>query len=161
MTSTLLVRRSLFNELGGFDKAMIVGEDTDLFFRLALKTEFCFVAEPLVKVDRSPSRSVSLKELFDRSDDKAFSSKERMYRKWLALPEFADPALRSRILGLLRGLYDDWMVRNIYQFNFLAMFEKMKLAKEIGVSCLEIFSTLVFRAGRRITRLRTQQDFMP
>ena len=102
-----------------------------------------------------------LQKLFDRNDDKAFSSKERMYRKWLASPELVDPELRSRILELLGGLYYDWMVRKIYQFRLSAIFEKMDLAREIGVGRLEIFSTLAFRAGRRLVRPRAPQDRTP
>jgi GT2 family glycosyltransferase len=36
---SLLVRRSLISELGGFDKNMVVAEDTDLLLRLALKED--------------------------------------------------------------------------------------------------------------------------
>lgn len=158
---SLLVQKSLVEELGRFDESIVITQDTDLIFQLALKTKFCFVAEPLVKVDRTPSRQGGLIDLLRQGQDKGFSDRERMYKKWLGMSEVADPALRARILGLLRGLYSDWMIRKIYQLSFPAMFEKMKLAREIGVSNLGIFSELTFRAGRRITRPFPRQDRIP
>jgi len=46
--STVLVRRSLFVQSGGFDEAMRDGEDADLWIRLAAHTAFAQVEEPLV-----------------------------------------------------------------------------------------------------------------
>ena len=62
---SLLVRRSLLEELDGFDEAMVIGEDVDLIFRLALKTRFCFVSAPLVRIDQTTSRPC-LTELYSR-----------------------------------------------------------------------------------------------
>lgn len=158
---SLLVRRSLMDELGGFDETMTVAEDTDLLFRLALKTRFCFVAEPLVKIDRTPTRSTGLMELFYRGDEKAFCSKEHMYKKWLESAEAIDPAAGRRILELLRELYVEWAIRKIKQLRFREAFEKTRLAKEIGLSSLEIFSKMTSRAARKITRPFPRLDRIP
>src|SRR5579885_2744800 len=88
---SLLVRRSLVEQLNGFDEGLAVAEDTDLLFRLAFHTRFCFVNQPLVRIDRTPSRGVGLMELFSRNDDRAFASMERVLQKWLCLPENTDP----------------------------------------------------------------------
>ena len=63
---SLLLLRSLIEYPNGFDERLVVAEDTDLLFRLAFKTKFCFVNECLVRIDRTPSREVGLMELFSR-----------------------------------------------------------------------------------------------
>jgi len=39
---SLLVLRSLLEEVNAFDEVMVTAEDTELLFRLAFKTRFCF-----------------------------------------------------------------------------------------------------------------------
>jgi len=146
---SLLVRRSLVKELGGFDEGMVVAEDTDLLLRLALRTKFCFVSEPLVKIDRTSSRP-RLSELFSQNSEKMFSSKEHMFRKWLTLPEMTDPEIRSQISESLRGFYVDWTIRKLHQFRFFEAFAKTRQARSAGESYSRILSKLVFRAARKI-----------
>ncbi len=146
---SLLVRRRLVNEVGRFDDAMVVAEDTDLLLRLALKTKFCFVSEPLVKIDRSRSRE-RLMDLFSQNSEKMFSSKEHMFRKWLILPDLVDPQLRAQTEQHLQDLYLAWMLKKLYEFRFAEAFAKMRQAKEAGDSYLRILATLAFRAARKI-----------
>jgi len=146
---SMLVRRSLINELGGFDEAMVVAEDTDLLLRLALKTKFCFVSEALVKIDRTRSRP-RLIELFSQNNEKMFSSKEHMFRKWLSLPEMTNPEIRFQISESLRGLYVDWTIRKLHQFRFFEALAKARQARSAGVSYSHILSRLAFRTARKI-----------
>jgi glycosyltransferase involved in cell wall biosynthesis len=70
-TSSVMVRRSLFEDIPGFDEGMSIGEDTDLFFRLSFRTSFCYVARTLVGIDRTPTRELGLCNLyFTRNDQK-------------------------------------------------------------------------------------------
>ncbi len=46
--STVLVRRREFNQIGGFDAAIRVFEDTEFFARIAGVTKFGFVREPML-----------------------------------------------------------------------------------------------------------------
>jgi glycosyltransferase involved in cell wall biosynthesis len=48
-TSTVVVRRSLLEELGGFDESLAACEDYDLWLRCACRSEVDVVAEPLVR----------------------------------------------------------------------------------------------------------------
>ena len=89
---SLLVLRSLIEYPNGFDERLVVAEDTDLLFRLAFNTKFCFVNERLVRIDRTPSRKVGLMELFSRSDDRAFGSMEHVLQKWICLPKHGSGA---------------------------------------------------------------------
>jgi glycosyltransferase involved in cell wall biosynthesis len=49
-TPTVLTRRALLVKLGGFDPALIIGEDQDMWIRLALEGEVGFIREPLVVI---------------------------------------------------------------------------------------------------------------
>jgi glycosyltransferase involved in cell wall biosynthesis len=77
-TSTLLIRRSLLMEYGGFDDKLIIREDTDLLFRLALKTAFAFVGKPLVFIDRTPTREEGLCKLYGTRIDTLFECSKRV-----------------------------------------------------------------------------------
>jgi hypothetical protein len=46
-TSTVVVRRSLLERVGGFDTSLRIGEDLDLWLRLSRETPFLRVARPL------------------------------------------------------------------------------------------------------------------
>ncbi len=47
-TPTVILRRQVLTACGGFDEALGVGQDTDLWFRIALNHRFAAIAEPLV-----------------------------------------------------------------------------------------------------------------
>jgi len=47
-TPTVITRRSCLDAVGAFDESLPVGQDTDLWFRLALRFPFDVVSRPLV-----------------------------------------------------------------------------------------------------------------
>jgi GT2 family glycosyltransferase len=75
---SLLVRRSLLWNLGGFDERMQQCEDVDLIARLTQITSFAYIREPLVLIDRSPTPRLSQQGI-----DTAYYWRAYMYRKWL------------------------------------------------------------------------------
>ena len=149
---SLLVLRSLLEELKGFDEDMVVVGDTDLLFRLSFKTRFCCVSAPLVKIDRTPSRQLGLIELLSQRNDRIFASREHMHRKWLALPELVDCATRQYIHDKLRRLYYDWIISKLYKFRIADALLKIEQVREMGDTYTLIFSTLGFRAARKLSR---------
>ena len=63
--STMLIKRSLFESVGGFDEELGMSADWDLLVRLRLRTEFAYVAEPLALYRRhgsNLSRNVAILE---------------------------------------------------------------------------------------------------
>ncbi|UMA63310.1 glycosyltransferase family 2 protein [Roseivivax marinus] len=80
---TLLVERGLLSECGDFDENLFINEDWDLALRIARRTSFTFVPDPLVMIYRT-SDSVSS----DRSADAIF-------REWL-LETYASDYARHR-----------------------------------------------------------------
>jgi glycosyltransferase involved in cell wall biosynthesis len=148
---SLLVLRSVMKELNGFDESLVVAEDTDLLFRLAFKTRFCFVNEALVQIDRTPSRGVGLMELFSTGDDRAFSSMEHVFQKWLCLPENVDPELRQTLEERLKLLYYDWLVTKLYGFRYIKAFDIARRIRATGDNRTMIYRTLAYRAKRKIS----------
>jgi glycosyltransferase involved in cell wall biosynthesis len=149
---SLLARRALLLEAGGFDEFLTVAEDTDLFFRLALKTGFCFVSEPLVEVDRAPGRPSPLMEAFARMDDQTYACKQHMFRKWLSLPELQDRAIRAAIEEHLRLLNYGWAAARLSRLQFRRALSNVQDLRTIGVSEGAIFGTLASRAARKLDR---------
>lgn len=147
---SLLVKRSLIEELDGFDEAMVVGEDTDLLLRLSLRTKFCFVSEALVNIDRTPNRRIGLMELFHSGDENMFLSKDHMYRKWLSQLNLPDGNDRSEIESQLRSLYYSWMIQNLYQRRWMGAFGRIQKLNGMGEDYLRILGELSTRGIRRI-----------
>lgn len=54
---SLLARTEAVRKTGGCDPTLRYGEDSDLLFRLAMYTDFCYVNLPLVWLDRSPTET--------------------------------------------------------------------------------------------------------
>jgi glycosyltransferase involved in cell wall biosynthesis len=79
--SVTLIRRSAFEQAGGWDEAFgHVFEDTDLFLRLALQGEAHFVAERLVRHRRHTQNSTA-------DVVRVNAQMARLYAKWLNHPQ--------------------------------------------------------------------------
>lgn len=147
---SMLVSRSALERAGRFDERLVIGEDTDLLFRLSFHTRFCVVRAPLVRIDRRPSRQHGLSDLFHRSDDAIFDCIERRYRKWLALPELTDRRIRGDIHDALRGLYYRWAIARLSGFRLAAAFTTIRQIRRTGHSFPTIGVALVLRVARRL-----------
>jgi hypothetical protein len=98
----------LLARAGGFDEAMRVSEDTDMIFRLALETDFVYVNEPLVCVDRTPRRADSLVAQYEGDSRLELSCKQHMYEKWLQLGDRLDSPALAAIRRRLRDVHNGW-----------------------------------------------------
>lgn len=67
LPSTMVVRRDLFEEVGGFDETLRTAEDLDLHLKLALRTAIGLVTEPLV--NRTVGDADALSELPQTNQD--------------------------------------------------------------------------------------------
>ena len=54
--SSTLIRKQLLTEIGGFDASLSTSADRDLWIRLAAKTRFGFLPEPLIKYRLHPGQ---------------------------------------------------------------------------------------------------------
>ena len=102
MPSSVIMKRKLFIEQGGFDRDFKVAEDAEFFLRLAKNTDFLYIDHPLHGYRRSPNSLISrhLKETIvygirgvkkNLFDDKETLNK---YRKW------TDRSLSGRLAAL-------------------------------------------------------------
>jgi len=132
-TSSILAERRLLLDAGGFDADVILREDSDLFFRVALRTEFCFVAEPLVVIDRDPARPHGLCEIYATRDLRKSASLERVYEKWIAIPGIRGTALEAPILQLLERTYWNSFADRFRDRAILTAFKKLiRLSQLLG-----------------------------
>lgn len=69
MPSTTLIRRDLFSELGLFDETLEIGEDTELFLRIAERARFCYMPGAfLFKRRRAGQITASLDRLLPNAE---------------------------------------------------------------------------------------------
>jgi len=165
--SSLLVLRALIEGTDGFDDALVVrlgrreeptkpnwlslGEDTDILFRLAFRTRFCFVAEPLVRIDRAPTRPVGLLNLYDTRDDRKYNALKSRYAKWLALPGVAGTEYEGPVREMLRKVYYDSAEAKIHQLRIGAALRDLGCLRALGDSYASIIATL---SSHKIAKLR-------
>jgi glycosyltransferase involved in cell wall biosynthesis len=149
---SLLVRRSILREINGFDEALRNEEDTDLIFRLALVTKYCFHSMPLVEIDRTPSTS-RLTDGYKTGGDVLYACADHRYHKWLAMPELIDyPEVRETVQDQLRTHYYDWAITKVYKLKLIGFIGKARQIRRIGDSYTRIFRILLHRASVRLSR---------
>jgi glycosyltransferase involved in cell wall biosynthesis len=149
-TSSVIVQRSLLESIPLFDEALMIGEDGDLFFRLSFITCFCFVAEPLVCVDRTPTRTVGLCNLYFTRDDRKYDSLERRFAKWLAMPEVAGTEYEEPARARLRELCYDSVECKIHDFRLGAALREVNTLKTLGDSYASVLVNLFSRKMRKL-----------
>lgn len=152
-TSSLLIRRTLLLECGGFDEYLMIREDTDLVFRLAYKTAFSFVGLPLVEIDRTPSRELGLCKMYGTRDDRVYVCTERMYRKWLAMPELAGSVEGNRISQLFRDTLLCSAEAKLHLWRIRSGLGEIAKLNMFGDSYPSILAAL---ASRKIAKLRRE-----
>jgi len=151
-TSSLLVQRSVLEEVDGFDEALAIGEDTDLFFRLSFRTRFCFAAEPLVRIDREPSRLYTVSSLCSTRDDRKYDSLERWYTKWLAMPEVTGTKYEQPIRETLRLVYYSSVEAKVHDLRIRPAFRRLGRLKALGHSYPLIILRLFTRKIKKLRR---------
>lgn len=97
--TSVIVRRSAFDEVGLFDEELPTGKDTDLFLRMALRYPAVYLREPLMLVREHPGR----KTHSDRQRGKHFQARVLTMQKLLAMlppeKERHRPALARMLLS--------------------------------------------------------------
>jgi glycosyltransferase involved in cell wall biosynthesis len=148
---SLVMLRSLFHEVGDFDEKLIVSEDRDLVCRLSFRTRFCYVATPLVSIDRSPEVQ-RLTNLLSRKSDEAYGWLELTHKKMLAQPGIVDPQIRQTVNDALAALYYGWTAERLSGLKLRVVFENIRKIRGLGQSYSTITWTLLIRAGGKLSR---------
>jgi glycosyltransferase involved in cell wall biosynthesis len=144
-TSSFLIKRSLLTELGGLDESLVVREDTDLFFRLGFRAKFCFVREALVSIDRTPGREVGLCNLYATRDDRKYDSLNRLYSKWLAMPEVAATTYEAPVRELKRLTLYNSIEAKLHQVRIGPALRDIRRLRKIEAGYSLIARTLLSR----------------
>jgi glycosyltransferase involved in cell wall biosynthesis len=149
---SLLILRSVVQDLNGFDEAMPISEDLDFFFRLTFKTKICLVSAPLVEIDRTPSRPIPLTDMYSRRDDRKYESLAWLYNKWLALPEVAGTEYEERVRKLLQEVYYDSVEAKIHEFRIGPAFWEIGRLRATGKTYASIIATLFSHKIAKVRR---------
>jgi glycosyltransferase involved in cell wall biosynthesis len=151
---SLMIKRLLMLENGGFDSQLVVAEDTDLLFRLSFKTKFCFVNQALVNVDVMPDRTDRLSFLYTAGDDRAFSSKEFMFQKWLhLLKDRPDRILQKSIGELLSDIYYRWAKQSMVRGEWSKFFKSIGKLSRCGVGYTKLLGMFFSTGIKKIKQL--------
>jgi glycosyltransferase involved in cell wall biosynthesis len=153
--STLLVRTDLAKRIGGFDPGIVLGEDRDFYFRLALVTSLVYVNQPLARTDRSPSPPGSTSRPWDKWHVR-LRSHQRMYEKWLDLP--LPPEVHKIVVQDLRLAYSHWtnwyLANEQYDEARRAVSNALHYGLTFGLAIKWIMAHFVPGFARTITRAR-------
>lgn len=148
---SLLVLRSLFNELGGFDENLGLSEDRDLIFRLSFKTKFCFISTPLVSIDRTPDVQ-RLTGLLSRKDDRTFAWLELAHKRMLSQSKRMDRKTRDIIQDELINIYYGWAKERIGRARLFIAVLIINKIHGMGQTYPRIIWTLLISAIKKIVR---------
>ena len=148
---SMLARRSLVMEAGGFDESLKYSEDRDLIFKLSFRTQFCYFAEPLVNIDRTETilRLTNPEADWDRE---AFRCNELSLRKMLQFPELKDEKIRQRIKEELLLFFYNRAAQGIRNLDFALMSEAVGRIHCEGQGYLRIWWNLLVRAVKKLLR---------
>jgi len=97
--SSVVIHRSLFDTVQGFpeDEALKAIEDYALWLRVATKTNFVYINEPLIEYTDEPSESIRKEDLSE------YEQKRRLVRNFLVWAKFAH--CPARYASLVKGAW--------------------------------------------------------
>jgi glycosyltransferase involved in cell wall biosynthesis len=102
---TLMARKKLIQDVGGFDGSLQCGEDDDFVFRLGCYSRFAFVGLPQVLIDRAPTecRHEGKSRNWD-AEEFRLTMAERRFEKRIemrqALPEHINQGVRKDLAAV-------------------------------------------------------------
>ena len=104
---TLIARTDLIRQIGGFDLELHFAEDHDFLFRLALRTEQCYVNIPLAIIDRTGTPGSDTCRKWEKLDFR-LQAHQLMFEKWLKLKPPLPPSLLKTVRHNLRAVHSAW-----------------------------------------------------
>ena len=147
-----LVLKSLLEEIKGFDEGIRIMEDLDVFFRLTFKTGFCFVSDPLVRIDRDPGRTNALCELFATRNDRKYDDLRRVHTRWLSMPEIIATKYENSIRESLRLICYESLESSIRGFKLGAALREIACLRASKESYASVVFNLTSRKIRKVSR---------
>lgn len=142
-SNAVLMRRSLFERVGGFDEGLRSAEDYDLWLRASVEARFQYLPQACTWCRQTPG---SISTDLDRN----FRANEWILRRFFAShPEFDRPTLRRRALGaFFRNAAEQWIGRRAYGAALRCVVRSLEAAPWRGPSWVTL-ARLLANAVRR------------
>jgi glycosyltransferase involved in cell wall biosynthesis len=152
--NTVLIRRSVLDEVGLFDEAVYGAEDMDLTVRIARRFHCAALQEPLSLVRFHSSYSNSCVQLWARWQDEV-----QLIRKHLSVRDLHRPGffVRERIVAKHRGWFTHLFLEQSQSHNATAKERRTAKAYAIKTSPLHALKSPLFWHGYRSESLKNLQ----
>jgi glycosyltransferase involved in cell wall biosynthesis len=165
---SLLARTDAVRKTGGCDPNLRFGEDSDLLFRLAMLTGFCYVNRPLVWFDRSPGevRHTGVTADWNRLEFVLECTRlrlEKFLRMSAGLPRNVQRIIRQQLSSVYSGLANCYLEAGQYgkARHAVSQAAQLDLTFNVGMKWLLTWISpwLAVRAVRR--HLESKQNPYP
>jgi glycosyltransferase involved in cell wall biosynthesis len=131
---TTLIEKRLFGSVGYFDPKLRVGQDTDMIFKVSMKTKFVYVNRILVKINRTSNRKQGNIEIYKKDFQRALTYRQHMYENWLFLGQDLQESLKRVIRTRLGSVHSSWSNYYIYKGSQKKATEELHKAFEISAN---------------------------
>jgi glycosyltransferase involved in cell wall biosynthesis len=149
---TLVARKDIVRQIGGFDPKLHLVEDSDFLFRLSRVTGFCFVYRPLVDIDRNVERTDGLTERILGQRQFALEQFEYLYEKWLRdtlqLPE----EIKATIVRRLQSVQNELGSVHLIKGSFSEACHVLRDANRLGFNPKVMIKYALVRFSPQLAR---------
>ncbi len=158
---TLVVRRDLAKQIGGFDRDIRFAEDHDFLFRLSLVTSYCYANSPLAIIERTciATDPVARARAWD-SLEFQLDARQLMHEKWLRLATSFPRPVQTEIKRSLRRIHSSRANLHLQRGEY--SLARDSLSKAIGyefthnLAAKWMLARLTPQLARRVTKDRYQ-----
>lgn len=147
-----LIEKTLLDAVGWFDPKLIVGEDTDMIFKISMQTSFVYVNKPLINIDRTSHRKVGLVEIFKQDPQIALTCRQHMYENWILLGQNLQVGLQNIIRMRLAGVHNEWANWHITEERPHQALDELGKAFKLSRNYRLLVKKLLFRYIPSISR---------
>lgn len=126
-----VIDKKLLLGTGGFDEQLRAADDTDMIFRLSLRSPFCYVNLPLTRIDRTPQRPHGLTDSRRTAPEVYLTDQEVMYGKWLNMVKQVDGPAKSLIRRRYAEVHNAWANLHISRAEYPEAIERLDKAYRI------------------------------
>ena len=160
---TVIARADLVRRVGGYDPLMRFSEDYDFVFKMSLETKFCYVGNPMVLIDRTPSptRHQGAGLNWQKKEFKLRMDERRLERQ-LKLTEGLEPDIRKAARENMRSHYSKWTNLHLKNKDYARAREAVSIAAKYdltpGIAFKWVLTHLAPQLATKIILRREELD---
>jgi glycosyltransferase involved in cell wall biosynthesis len=156
---TALIRADIVRKVGGVDRELRYSEDHDFMFRSSLHTKFCFVALPLVLIDRSPAQTRHSGVATDwHKEEFCLRMEQLRFEKQLQLSKDLSPETKELGRQHLCHVHQSWSNLYLKQGNYDQARKSLATASEYGRPRKQMMKWLALKFAPSILRDAVVRD---